>query len=477
MHPIHQLVFRLGMLLVGALSFSANGQSTDSIPELNAEQVLEIVRKYHPVSKQTDLGIELAQADLLVAKGGFDPVISAYLSRKRFGGTDYYQQTSPQLSIPTWFGVEIHGGLENLRGSRTDPTMTPGKSSYLGVTVPLAKDLLMDKRRAFLKQAKIFTTMAATEQRAMVNDLLMEAMETYWLWVKAYQTYKVVENNVAVNTRRLELVRRSFMNGETPAIDTLEALTQLQSFQYLKNEKWLEFQNTGLELSAFLWTKNTDPYELPVNVVPHDGWENEAGIQGFNVNLEELLNLASKSHPEIQLYDSKLDVLAVDKKLKFQALLPKADFTYNHLSKGYGLVDNEYLAPFFDNNYRYGFKFALPLRLSEGRGEYRKVRIKIETTQLDLDQKRLGVQLKVKSYYNELNNLRNQIDLQSNNYQNYQRLVSAEETRFQNGESSLFLINSRENKALEAQQKLLELKTKYFKTVYALQWSAGLLVL
>ena len=41
--------------------------------------------------------------------------------------------------------------------------------------------------------------------------------------------------------------------------------------------------------------------------------------------------------------------------------------------------------------------------------------------------------------------------------------------------NSLFLINSRENKALEALEKLIELKTKFAKTVYALQGSAGLL--
>jgi outer membrane protein TolC len=474
---IHKIIFSVVLLLACMLYTRSAGQTQDSIPVLNAEQVLEIVREYHPVSRQTDLNIDQARADILVARGAFDPVISAYLSRKRFAGTNYYQQTSPQITIPTWFGIEIQSGLENLRGSRLDPTMTAGKSSYIGATIPLAQNLLMDKRRAALKQARIFNTMAVTEQRVVVNDLLMDAMDAYWLWVRSYQTYKVIETTVEVNQRRLDLVRQSFQNGETPAIDTVEALTQLQSFQYQLNEKWLEFQNTGLQLSAYLWTKDAEPYELPTFVIPQDGWENEETVNNFNTSLEELLNIASKNHPEIQIYDARLGVLDIERRLKFQMLLPKADFTYNHLSKGYGVIDNEYLTPFFDNNYRYGFKFALPLRLSEGRGEYRKAKIKIESTRLDLDQKRLNVQLKVKSYYNELTNLRNQIMLQSSNYLNYQRLVQAEETRLQNGESSLFLINTRENKALEAQQKLLELKTKYFKTIYALQWSAGLLAL
>ena len=72
-------------------------------------------------------------------------------------------------------------------------------------------------------------------------------------------------------------------------------------------------------------------------------------------------------------------------------------------------------------------------------------------------------------------NLKNQIDLQKSIYQNYLQLVKAEEMRYQNGESSLFLINSRETKALESKEKLIDLQTKYMKTYYAIQWSAGLL--
>jgi hypothetical protein len=71
--------------------------------------------------------------------------------------------------------------------------------------------------------------------------------------------------------------------------------------------------------------------------------------------------------------------------------------------------------------------------------------------------------------------LRKQILTQEATNKNLIALVKAEESRFNNGESSLFLINSRENKALEALEKLIELKTKFAKTVYALQGSASLL--
>jgi outer membrane protein TolC len=450
-------------------------KAQDSIRTINAEQLLQLVKKYHPIAKQTNIAIEMAEADILIARSAFDPILSTYATRKTFDGTNYYNSVNSELMIPTWYGIEVYSGIENLNGTRTDPSQTSGQTSYIGISIPLAKNLVLDKRRAFLQQAKIFNTMAIVEQRAIVNDLLLQAIEAYWHWVNAYQTYVIVKNNVTVNEKRLDLVRKSYINGERPAIDTIEALAQLQSFQYLQNQNWVAFQNMSLALSAFLWKNNNQPYELPENVLPQDGWENETNINNFSLALNDLLTAADKNHPDLQLYRYKLDVLVIDKKLKFQDLLPKVNFRYNQLGKGYDILKTSTTGPLFENNFQYGLKFEMPLRLSLGRGAYKQAQLKIQETQLDQNQKRLQIQLKVKSYFNEFVNLKNQITLQSSTYENYKRLVKAEETRFFNGESSLFLINSRENKALEALEKLIELKTKYYKTIYALQWSAGLL--
>lgn len=92
---------------------------------------------------------------------------------------------------------------------------------------------------------------------------------------------------------------------------------------------------------------------------------------------------------------------------------------------------------------------------------------------MQLQQKQLELTNKVRQYFNQLSILQNQIQVQERAYENYRLLQRGEETRFFNGESSLFLINSRENKALEALQKLTELKAKYFKAYNGLFWAAG----
>ncbi len=461
------------LLVVICTSLFARAQ--EATATLNAEQVLALVRRFHPIVKQANINIQKSKADITLARAAFDPILSTYAARKILNGTNYYNYISPEIAIPTWYGIEVYSGLENITGNRLDPSQTTGQSSYFGISIPLAKDLVIDKRRAFLQQAKIFSTMATVEQQAVVNDLLMNAIEAYWLWVKAYQTYNVVKNNVMINEKRLALVKKSYINGERPAIDTVEALTQLQSFQYQQNVYALEFKNAGLQLSAYLWKENNEPYILPENIVPESNWENETSINNFNVVLTALLDIADKNHPELQLYNYKLDALAIDKKLKFQELLPKIDFRYNQLGKNNDLLKTISTGPLFENNFQYGLKFEIPLRLSQGRADYKKAILKVEETTLNKNQKKLYIQLKIKSYYNEWLTLKQQISLYSNTYNNYQQLVRAEETRLFNGESSLFLVNSRENKALEALEKLIELKTKYYKTIYALQWSAGLL--
>lgn len=458
-------------LLVFLFGLSQALLAQDSLSVLNSEQVLLLVKKYHPIARQAQIGVQQSNANITLARGAFNPIIGGYLAQKNFNQIEYYNFTNAQIIIPTWYGIELSGGIQDLTGQRLNQDETNGKTSYAGISLPLAKNLIIDKRRAFLQQAKLYQTMAKAEQRALLNDILMGAMEHYWQWVNAYQSYVIMNNNLSINKTRLELIKKTFINGERPAIDTIEAITQLQSFEYRKNEYWLAFQNAGLALSAYLWKSNNEPYYLPENVIPQTGWENEMNLANFNLVLADLLNTA-ENNPTIVQYKSKIDVSVVDKRLKFQELLPKIDLSYNHLNKDYAW-NNEGLL--LNNNYQYGIKFEMPLFLSEGRGEYRMAKLKLESSKLDLNLKQQQVEIKVKQYFNEYVNLKKQIILQSAAYSNYTQLLKAEETRFFNGESSLFLINSRESKALEAQEKLIELKTKYYKTIYGLQWSAGLL--
>ncbi|MEY3437082.1 MAG: hypothetical protein RL335_1538 [Bacteroidota bacterium] len=463
-------MIRLIMLFFIGLPFVST--ANDSLKILSENAFIEIVRNFHPVAKQAQLLVDRAKADLIASRSGFDPEFYVYADRKTFDGKVYYDYTNPELKIPTWFGVDLKAGLEENIGNLVNPELSPGRSSYLGVSLPLAKNLLMDKRRAALRQAKLFRDQSRSEQLLTINNLLMDAYEAYWYWVRTYETFMIISETVAVNKQRYALINIGFQQGDRPALDTTEALAQLQSFELAREQAYLEWRNATLELSNFTWTDSEAPVLLPDDVVPDNKWKASNIVNAQVPVLQDVLMQARAEHPKLIIYNFKLDILDIERKLKFQNLLPTADFSYNFLSKGYSIINNP-SAALFNNNYKFGFTIGMPLRLSQGRGEYKVAKIKIRETNLDLIQDRLAIDNKIKSYFNELSQLRQQVRIAEDALANYTRLFQGEDFRFKAGESSLFLLNSRENKVLEARQKLIELKTKFYKAYRSLGWAAG----
>jgi outer membrane protein TolC len=459
------------ILLLTTFFLIQHSKATDSAKTLSLQNFLQIVKQFHPVAKQAFIQIDKAKAGLTVARGNFDPVLSSGAGNKTFDGINYYQSNATQLSLPVWYGMELTTGIEYLNGGRTDPTETVGKTSFTGISMPLAKNLLMDKRRATLQQAKIMIQASEQEQKIILNNLMMEATEAYWQWVQSYLVYNIYAAVIELNKKRVRLVAASYKLGERPAIDTAEAIAQLQNFEYLQNEALLNNQNAKVLLNTFLWKQNNEMYELPEDVRPDKKTEDLYDAVQFP-ELEKLILDAKTSHPELNMYTFKLDALTIDRKLKFQELLPKVDLKYNQLGKGYNIAAVN-TKSIFSNNYRFGINFSAPLRLSAGRGEYKLAKLKINETKLQQSQKQTDIVYKVKKYYNQLVNYKTQVTLLQKTYNNYLQLQRGEETRFFNGESSLFLVNSRENKALETLIKLTEVTVNYNKTALGVQWASG----
>ncbi len=461
----------IGVLLFILCTATAFGQDTRS---LTLDEVLNIVRAYNPVALQANLKNDSARAILQIARGAFDPVAVIENEQKTFGGTNYYFHTQAGIKIPTWYGIEVKTGIEDNGGSRLFSEVTSGQSSYAGISLPLLKGLVLDKRRAALQQSKILANQTDAERSNIYNDLLYDAAASYWEWVKSFQLYNIISQTVANNQKRFQFVKSLYSGGDRAAIDTVEALTQLQNFLFLQSEAYYNYQSAALELSTFLWLPNQAPFQLTSNVLP-DTLSLQTPLETTLIPaVEELVSTAKNQHPKLRSLAFKRDILLIEKRLKTQSLLPTLNVNYNFLQKGYepwkGVGQN-----FFDNNYKYGFDFKLPIFLREARGDLKLADLKINGNELQLDQASLIIENKVRNYFNQVLALRQQVAIYESALRNYQQLLSTEEYKFSIGESSLFLLNSRENKVLETRQKVIELRAKYFKSQIALQWSAGVL--
>jgi outer membrane protein TolC len=457
-------------LFIG-LNFCTNliAQQADNLV-LPITTFIDKVKLHHPLAKVADIAIDKAKANLLTARGGFDPVLELEARQKNFDGKNYYSYQNAELKQPLPIG-EVKTGFEKNRGQFLDTEITPGRSSFIGVEVPLAKGLLIDNRRAFLQQAKIALSQSKEVQRTLVNDLLLDAYETYYQWAGNYRLYNIFSGYVQVSNDRLKLVRTLQANGDRAVMDTIEAFTQLQNFLLMQADAKVKLNSAKFMLDNFVWDSTGNAQILSENIIP------DTTLLSIEPNNSALLDLVQNSaiqNPLLNQYRFKIDILSVEQRLKFQNLLPTINLKGNILSKDLYAFKNNGL-PYLDNNNYFGITVKVPLLFREGRGEYRAAKLKVAESRLELDQKILETQNKVRDYYNQFLNIESQIGTAKSAYSNYNQLLRNELLRFNNGESSLFLVNTRENKVLEIQQKIIELQVKLLKAKYGLDWSAGII--
>ena len=451
------------LLILFSVQFSF---AQDSL-KLSHQEFLNIVKNYHPLALKYQLQNKIANAEITKARGNFDPVLAGKLGEKNIDGTKYYEQKNVELGIPTWYGIDITGSYNYLDGEKLNNSETKGGLYQFGVTIPLAKNLLYDKRRAMLDQAKFGLKMTEAEQIVLTNELLLDAENTYWDWVKNYEIYKLQKSAVEINRKRLELTKKTYEFGERPAIDTVEAASQLQSFELQERNAYLNFVKSTQELQMFLWKDKQDLYEIAQLIFPSSSLDEHSGYSDYEFLLQNLESKLLQNHASLEYYLQKQNILESERRLKWQSFLPKIDFTYNFFNKENYKSD---FLPLFDNNFQYGLKLEIPIFQRQARADYEIAKLKISQNQQDSQLKLREVNTKIETYKYEVTNYFSQIDISAKNLNNYKRLLNAEETRFGNGESSLFLINSRENKLLDAREKNIDLKAKFMKSYNKLKW-------
>ncbi|MEO0901330.1 MAG: TolC family protein, partial [Bacteroidota bacterium] len=116
------------------------------------------------------------------------------------------------------------------------------------------------------------------------------------------------------------------------------------------------------------------------------------------------------------------------------------------------------------NEFKGGVVFSVPIFLRKERGDLKLAKFKLRDAEFERDNALVEIQNKVIAIYRELDSYTTQNQLIANIVRDYNTLLSAEERKFSFGESSLFLINSRESKLIDAYLKQNEVQNKFFFT-------------
>ena len=427
---------------------------------LQFDEYLGYVKKFHPIVKQANLVIDESQAKLMKARGAFDPKIEVDYDRKKFKNTDYYDKLNGTFKIPTWYGIELKANFEEEDGSFLNPEATfPEDGLYsAGVSVSVAQGLLINNRMASLKQAKFYREQAKADRDILVNNILFDASVVYFNWLKAYNEMQVFESFLDNAKIRFNGIKQSVDVGDNAAIDSIEARITVNNRKLNLEKTKVNFMKATLEFSNFLWLENNVPVELQPNVIPDVKTEllidktlevSELNLEGFNI----------ESHPKVQSLNYKYKSLNIEKRLKRNNLLPKIDLEYNFLTETPEVINS-----FNTINYKSGLNVSFPLFLRKERGDLKLARLKMKDVEYEIYNSKLTIENKINATQRELESYVIQNDLTQIIVTDYIHLVNAEERKFALGESSLFLVNSRESKLIDAKLKAIELENKFYVT-------------
>ena len=451
---------------VTLLGWSQDSTMADNV--LRFEEYMAYVKQHHPLVKQAELQLSEGEAALLRARGGFDPKIEADLDRKKFKGTEYYNELNATFKIPTWYGIEFKANFEENSGDFLNPDLTvPDGGLYsAGVSFSVAQGFWINERMATLRKARFFREQSRADRDLLINAILSEASRAYFTWLEASNEQAIYTRFLRNAEIRFDGVKQGVIAGEQAPIDSVEARIAVQNRKLSLEAARLKQRKAALELSNFLWL-NDVPMEVQEGVIP--GIPSSDGVRASLMITDTLQTEAWQVHPKLRSLDFKIKGLTVDRSLKRNKLLPRLDVQYNFLS-----TEVTPLTSFNTANYKAFVNFSLPLFLRKERGDLKLANIKLQDANLDLMSSSLAIRNKIDAAGIEIASLEEQNELVRAIVQDYEQLVQAEERKFFLGESSLFLINSRERSLIDAQLKENKLNVDSFNAIVKLFQAMGL---
>jgi len=468
MMSLHQGILILGFWYISFCQCLV-GQNT-VVEILSFEDYLSIVKNYHPIVQQGDLLIETGDNLVLAAKGGFDPKIQGGLSQKRFKRDPYYSILNMNLDVLTKTGIKFSGGYDRTSGINLNPERLDPDAGlvYTGVSVPLGRGLLFDQRRAQLEQARVARELTEVDQRLLLNGLMYDASAAYWNWWLTFADLEIFRSAVDVARDQKEAVLQAALGGDRPYIDTVEATIQYQNLILRRDQALLDYATAAINMSSYLWNDENEAILVEDDLIPADPQ------LAITLQLSQLIRSESTSiideHPIMESYNLKLQQLNIEQRMARENMKPTIDVKYNLLVDVGDNISNTLSL----NNYNWGVNLAMPLLFRKEKAKMNLNKIYISDTELSQTFKKQELLNKLTASIRKWEVYQEQYSSYANVVENYNTMLAGELELFASGESSQFLVNSRQSKYIEAQLKLNELYFKIRSSEIESYFSAGI---
>ncbi len=457
-HRIGALVL---VLLLTARPISAQPDAAVDRP-LALQDALDGVAA-HPLTSAARTALSRAEGQQLAAEGAFD--VRARL-RGQTTPTAYYDNVSldAELRAPTQlWGITPFVGWRLGRGEFPDydgKLRTLGRGELrLGVDVPLLRDGAIDRPRADLQKAELADDQARADMRQRELELQRDAAFMYWDWVAAGSRLRVRERQLDLANDRDAGLRRTIAQGNTAAIEAVDNGRVIASREAIVVGARRDLIRAALELSMFLRGDRGEPLtpesaRLPVLGSLPPALKIEHDLSG-------VIERAYSRVPSVEALQLRLDANAVDVDLAKNQMLPAVTASA-YVSRGLG--PGELLLPDrSETAVGISLTFDMALQRRQARGTLAVMRA--DRSRLEQERRFLldRIAIEVRTAHAELIAARRRAELAATQADLAEQLAAAERLRFSRGDSTILIVNLREEASADAAASRIDATGDYFK--------------
>jgi len=508
--------------------------------ELSLAQAVELALRNNPEIQIERTNVSAAEQALQAAKGFLDPHlrwaprlenrniptssaligVDGKLVEKLHSENFYFDQRLP------WQGMSLNLAFENSRQSTSNPfvSLSPYLTSSLGVSLnlPLVRNRKIDRERAGLRVSARQVNLSQATLRLKVMDVVRRTTEAYWTLVAARRSVEVAADAVKLAQEQLARTQRMIQSGTVAPVELAAAEAELER----RVDTWYSAVGLWTQAENALKLLITDGREDPLwqdEIVPVD----EATLQPIiDTDLRQAVQLALQRRPEIEQLHVQDEINAVQQDLARDQVKPQVNLVagymisglagrminrqnpfsevsrlqaerLNQLSQLAGLPPLPPVTGFggVPESLRGGYGTALSA-VFEGRfptvyaglqldwftrnraaeGQLAQTAIAARRLQLQRRQAEQIIEAQVRNALQAIEMARQRIQAAEASVRAAKEKLESEVRLFQTGESTNFLVLTRQNEYADSQRRLVEARLDYNKAVAQFEQASGVIL-
>ncbi len=400
---------------------------------LEPKDIIKSVIQHYPLIESSLRKKQATESAIISAKGEFDYKLKFKSDLwRQFPYNNEYYETTIERQTP-FAGIKVFGGHRQGAGEfnyyALDKDTSTAGQVFLGMTMPLLRNLITDEMRTNLKIKNIEKDLSVEELKIKKLTSVHDALSLYYKWILQTKKIQIANQLLSLARERKAMFEKKYRAGDVERIKIVDNQRQIDK----REASILEYEIELTKLSAKLALYNRDSSGQPLYPTPVSTPD-----KILSSSLIFSTGKLSDRNPQLRILSFHKEVNDAQFKLGKQSRLPGLNVS---VAGGQELSSRP---DYGKHILQIGINFDFPIENRKGEGKtveyyYKKLATELELTYLKQELTQLT------SFCRDASKKSwERWKLTNSEYENSAKIAQGERRKLIQGGSDLFVVNLRE---------------------------------